>query len=402
MITVDEAIERVRNSVSPLGSELVPTTATLGRILAAAVKTVHPLPLFDQSAVDGFAVRHADVVRTPSTLPIAFVVAAGAPDQRPDLVAGTSARIFTGGLLPKGADTIVRQELTSANDNSVTVLETVARGADVRWEGEELPPGSQLCVPGTRVNAGLIGALTMSGTHQTEVARQPRVRVLVTGDEVVPGGLALRLGQVPDSNGPLISAVLRQWGIESVIVDYVADRPEAVERALRTAFDDADLVISSGGVSVGDFDFIPSIAESIGCERIFWNVAQRPGAPLYAASRNGVHVFGLPGNPAAVLVNMYVYVRLALDALAASDPAPRWQRGKEPESLRGLPDKTLWLRCLARTDNRGFVRLAALPRQASHMLSNLAESNALARVPPTKADGGSSQGSLLSWLPLDC
>jgi molybdopterin molybdotransferase len=401
MITVDEAMDRVRTSVPRLESELVPTTATLGRVLAEAVTTLHPLPLFHQSAVDGFAVQHPDIARPPVTLPIASVVAAGPRGRTPDLAAGAAARIFTGALLPEGADTVVRQELTSADEKSVTIHDTVTRGADVRWQGEELPAGSPLCAPGTRVNSGLIGALILSGACHVKVVRQPRVRVLVTGDEITPSGLPLRLGQVPDSNGPLISAALTQWGVDSIVVDYVPDRPDDVARALRAAFDDADLVISSGGVSVGDFDFIPSIAESIGCERILWNVAQRPGGPLYVARRNGIHLFGLPGNPAAVLVNMHVYVRLALDALATSSPALRWQRGKGPEPFRGVREKTLWLRCLAGTDEWGVMGLAPLPHQASHMLSNLAVSNALARVPPTGPDHGSLERIVLSWLPLD-
>jgi molybdopterin molybdotransferase len=247
MITVDEAIDRVRTSVPRLNAELVPTTATLGRVLTEPVTTLHPLPRFHQSAVDGFAVRHPDIARTPATLPIACVVAAGPRGRTPDLAAGTAARIFTGALLPEGADTIVRQELTSADEKYVTVHERVTRGADVRWEGEELPAGSPLCAPGTRVKAGLIGALVLSGACHVKVVRRPRVRVLVTGDEITPSGLPLGLGQVPDSNGPLISAALTQWGVDSIVVDYVPDRPDAVERALRAAFDDADLVISSGG-----------------------------------------------------------------------------------------------------------------------------------------------------------
>ena len=206
--------------------------------------------------------------------------------------------------------------------------------------------------------------------------------MLVTGDELVPSGQPLGLGQTPDTNGPMIRATLAGWGIADVTVAQVPDRREAVVDALAAAFADADLVVTSGGVSVGDFDFVPSAAEEVGATRVFWKVAQRPGGPLYVAEKDGTHLFGLPGNPAAVLVNLHVYVRRALDRLTGLDPDARWRTGVPATPPRRIADRTFWLRAAATTDAAGRTVLSPLGHQGSHMLSNLSEATAIARVPP--------------------
>ncbi len=173
-----------------------------------------------------------------------------------------------------------------------------------------------------------------------------------------------------------------------------------IERALRDCLDTTDVIVTTGGVSVGDFDFIPPVAEAIGFERVLWGVAQRPGRPVYVARRDDVLLFGLPGNPAAVLANLHVYARLALDAMVGLDPSARWRLGVGPEGARRLEERTMWLRCRAATDEQGVVRLTALRHQGSHMLSNLALANALARVPPCDA-ADDQLPPVLSWLDLD-
>lgn len=403
MITVDEAIARISASASPLGTETVPTRDALGRVLAAPVHSAHPLPLFDQSAVDGYAVRHADVRSVPATLPMGPIVAAGHQGEHPVLSPGSAARIFTGGLLPTGADTIVRQELTSADGSTVTVHGAVAAGADLRRMGEELEPGARVCEAGVAVSPGLVGALVLAGVQVVTVARRPRIIVLVTGDEIVSAGTPLGLGQVPDSNGPLIDAVLRRWDTAPVGVGHVGDRFDEVTRTLGAALDDADLVITTGGVSVGDFDFVPGAAASLGVEEVLWKVAQRPGGPLYVGRRGDTHLFGLPGNPAAVLVNLHVYVRLALDVMTGLDPRRRWRRGVVAPGLWRRTDRTFWMRGAVVVDDEGTIRLSELDRQASHMLSNLAVADALVRVPPISSASPGDDGetpSVVSWLPL--
>lgn len=381
LLSVDESLARVLAASTALPVESVPLEAALGRVLAQPVRSAHPLPLFDQSGVDGYALHHADLAQLPARLPLVATMAATAQDHRPTLARGTAARILTGGLLPLAADTVVRQELTQREGDHVVILEAVECGVDIRRMGEEVAAGAPVAGAGALVHPGLLGALALAGAHQLAVRAQPRVVVLITGDEVVPHGAPLRLGQVPDANGPLLRAHLAQWGCAPLRVEYVPDREDAVRDALARAFADADIVLSSGGVSVGDYDFIPATAEKLGAERLLWKVAQKPGMPLYVARHGRALLFGLPGNPASVLVNLHVYVRAALDRMLGLDPALRWRSGVAPETLRREPNKTFWLRASASTDARGVTRLRTLGGQASHMLGNLAQANALVRVP---------------------
>ena len=388
MIPVDEALTRVIAAATPLGAETLPLSAARGRVLAAEVRSQHPLPLFTQSAVDGYAIRAADLAHTPCMLPLGTAVAARAQHTHPVLAPGMAMRILTGGLLPLGADTVVRQEHTQHDAARVTILQPVKTGTDIRHAGEEMPQGAVLAATSTRITPGLIGTLALGGVHRVPVWRLPRIVVLVSGDEVVREGGALNqallLGQVPDANGPLLQAFLEAWGVPPLRIEPVADTAEAVRTAMARAFADADLVLTTGGVSVGDHDYIPSVAESLGAKRILWKVAQKPGMPLYVARREGVLLFGLPGNPASVLVNLIVYVRAALDAMQCLDPGQRWQSLPPAQDI-GPRDalKTLWLRAVQCHDAHGQLTLRKLRGQASHMLGNLAEANALLRLEPT-------------------
>ena len=380
MISVDEALARIDAATTALPETRVGLPDALGRVLAQPVFSAHALPLFDQSAVDGYAVRHADLAAASTRLPLGATIAAAAHAQMPVLAPGTAARIFTGGLLPHGADTVVRQELARREEGFV-ILDTVAPGSDIRRAGEEIAAGAQLAAAGTRISPGLVGALALAGVHELGVRAQPRIVVLVTGDEVVAPGMALALGQVPDANGPLLAAYLRQWQCPALRIEYVSDREDAVVDALQRAFADADLVLSTGGVSVGDYDFVPKAAEALGAERLLWKVAQKPGMPLYVARHGRTLLFGLPGNPASVLVNLQVYVRHALERMQGLDPVARWRHGRMAAPGKREATKTFWLRAQADIDDDGQVQLQPLRGQASHMLGNLAHANALVRVP---------------------
>jgi molybdopterin molybdotransferase len=399
MIPVDEALARVLAAVPALGIEELPPTAALGRVLAVPAQSAHPLPLFTQSAVDGYAVHQADLARLPARLPLAQHIAAGAHAQAPRLAPGSAARILTGGLLPLGADTVVRQERCQREGGHLLVAEPIASGTDIRERGEEMPAGAEIAGVGARLSPGLIAALALGGVSRVQLHRQPRVVVLVSGDEVVAGGAPLALGQVPDANGPLLAAYFQHWRLPLLRLEAVADTEAAVRAALARAFAEADLVITTGGVSVGDHDYIPAVAESLGAERLLWKVAQKPGMPLYVARHRGALLFGLPGNPASVLVNLLVYVRAALDAMAGLAPSERWRSAEAPSTnLRADPQKTLWLRAVQQPDAVGRPRLHKLGGQASHMLGNLAQANALLRLPPA------SEGPLpaqLRWLALE-
>jgi molybdopterin molybdotransferase len=397
VIPVDDALGIVTGAVAPLPTETVALGDAFGRVLAADVSAAFPLPPFDQSAVDGYAARHADIARVPVTLPVKGVVAARGYDKRPFLDLGTLMRIFTGGVVPDGADTIVRQEATlPGGDERITVNDPVEFGADMRHAGDELAAGSLIAPSGAPVTPGVCGALALAGVDKVTVRAAPRISVFVTGDEVVPLGHALQLGQVPDTNGPLMRALLQSWGATPVAVEHVADTETAVRDALEHALGASNLVLTSGGVSVGDYDFIPKVACDLGAEVLLHKVAQKPGMPLFVAKRDNCVLIGLPGNPGAVFVNLHVYVRAALDVMAGLDPRARWRRAPMPHGVRRERDKTFWLRARAvYGDDDGRVRLEQLGHQASHMLSNLTEATALVRIPP---DG--VPADTVEWLPL--
>ena len=383
LLPVDEALARVIAAAMPLGIETLPLAAARSRVLAADCHSAHPLPLFTQSAVDGYALRRADLGALPATLPLAAPIAARGHRETPVLPPGMAARILTGSLLPHGADTVVRQEWTERLDDAVRLLDCGPPGTDIRVAGEEMAAGVRIAAAGALVTPGLIGALALGGVQEVAVWRLPRVVVLVSGDEVVQDGGPLLPGQVPDANGPLVAAYLAQWGVPLLRLKAVADRPDAVHAAMARAFEDAELVLTTGGVSVGDHDYIPRVAEALGAERLVWKVAQKPGMPLYVARRDGRLLFGLPGNPASVLVNLVVYVRAALDAMQGLAPAARWHPAAPPEAVRDR-HKTLWRRVRR---GPGGATLQALGGQASHMLGNLAEADALLRLAP-EAEGG--------------
>ena len=397
MIDVDEALRRVLAATPSLGSETIPLAQALDRVLATAACAAHALPSFTQSAVDGYAVCQRDIAAAPLALPLMQHIAAMARDTTPVLAPGTAARILTGGLLPQNADTVVRQERTRREEGHVHILEAVVRGTDVRRVGEEMAAGREIAAAGSLLTPGLIGALAVAGLVRVPVKRHPRVIVLVSGDEVAPLGAPLRLGQVPDANGPLVCAWLQRWGIVPTRFAYLADDPTAVRRELDCALNEADLVLTTGGVSVGDHDYIPATAEALGAERLLWKVAQKPGMPLFVARRGRTLLFGLPGNPASVLVNLMVYVRSALDMMMGLSATARWQPAQAPHDLKREAQKTFWLRAVLDHRRDGQALLRPLRGQGSHMLGNLAKANALARVPSLEE---ATDARTLLWVPL--
>jgi molybdopterin molybdotransferase len=398
VIPVDDALAIITGAAKPLGELELPHIAALGHVLAAPVYSASELPPFDQSAVDGYAVRHADIASVPVTLPVKGVVTARGQEKRPFLDLGTMMRIFTGGVVPDGADTIVRQEATEyGGDERTTVTEPIALGADLRRAGEELPAGSLVADAGAVVTPGLVGAVATVGALELRVRSRPTVSVFVTGDEVVsPTHGPLELGQVFDSNGPMIAAHMKTWGIGNAVGwQHLHDSESMLRSDLDRAFQHADLIITTGGVSVGDLDYIPKVAQELGAEVLFHKVAQKPGMPLFVAKRDGCLLMGLPGNPGAVFVNLHVYVRALLDTMAGLDPRARWRRAPMPDGIRREKVKTFWLRARAVYEDDGSVRIEQLGHQASHMLSNLADATALVRIPPEGEDADT-----VEWLPL--
>jgi molybdopterin molybdotransferase len=406
MISLDEAFAAYARVLRALPTETIPVLEGLHRVLAEPVASATDLPRFDQSAMDGYAFRAADVATasdgTPVQLAIARQIAAGDPPSRATLADVTAARILTGAPVPPGADTVIPQERIRREGDALVFTSPYPSRKNIRYRGEELSRNSPVAAAGSRVSPGLLASLVNAGITELCVHRRPTIRLLVTGDEVRPAGSRLDPGQIPDSNGPLVRAVLASWGYPAPEIGYVADRGEAVRDALARAFDGADVVITTGGASAGDRDFLPIVAESLNVQRVFWQVAQKPGKPLYFGVRDvdgrRAALLALPGNPGAVLIGMTLHLRRALDLLeGVAEPQPVWAVGVLASAVERDAQRARLVRMRLDYDG-GAARLTPLHLQDSHMLSNLATADVLVRI-----DAGETPlhaGDHLPWMPL--
>jgi molybdopterin molybdotransferase len=399
LLSLDAALASYAR-IRPLAAQALSPEAALGHVLAAAVHATVDLPMYRQSAVDGYALRADDVKQAGAALPLVGEVRAGVAATAP-LQAGQAMRIFTGGRLPDGADTVARQEIVARDGERIVVREALPAGADVRQRGEELQAGTVLAQTGQRLHAGLLAALAMAGVRELSAIAPPRVALLVTGDEIAHGAEPGDAG-VYDANGPLVRSWFRERGLPAPATTYVVDDYAQLREALAAALATADLVLTTGGVSVGDHDLVRPVASELGMREVFWQVAQKPGKPLYFALRDDAGgrqkiVLGLPGNPGAVLIGLHVHVAAVLARLqGAGDIAPAWRPGRLAAAVRSDAREQL-LRMVLRIDDSGQVWLDRLGRQASHMLSNLSSASALVRIPAGRALDAQA---VVQWLPL--
>src|SRR3954451_17310119 len=316
LLTLDDAITRVLERVEPLPSEDVPVRDALGRILAEDARAAVDLPPFPNSAMDGFAVRAAD---TPARLPVVARIAAGRPADRP-LAPGEAMGIATGGVVPEGADAVIPIEYVVDHDNEVEISEAVAAGANVRPRGGDVAAGDAVVPRGARLGAAQLGALAAAGVVDVACGRRPHVVVLTTGTELRRPGEALGPGEVYEATGLLLSAALAAAGAAVEELASVEDDDEAHRRAIGRGLE-ADVLVTSGGVSVGPHDLVRRIEADLGVEEVFWGVAVKPGKPVSFGVRGGRLAFGLPGNPVSALVGCELFVRPAVLALqGAIDP----------------------------------------------------------------------------------
>jgi molybdopterin molybdotransferase len=389
LLPLDEAIAEVLARAMPLPSETVPLAGARGRVLAEPARAAVDLPPFASSAMDGFAVRSTD---TPGTLVVVERIAAGRPASRA-LAAREAMGIATGGVVPDGADAVVPIEDVVDHDNSVEIPSDVVSTANVRPRGGDTAEGDEVVAAGTRLGAAQIGALAAAGVPEVRVARRPRAAVLATGTELRAPGESLEPGQIYEANGVMLSAALDATGavVDSIpaVVDEEGAHRAALERALA-----ADVVVSSGGVSVGPHDLVRRVAQELGVDEVFWRVAVKPGKPVSFGTRGATLVFGLPGNPVSTLVGFELFVRPALRALEGErDPGPRWEAGTLARSIRrnGVRDELVRAR---RTDEG----LEPLGGQESHMIVRAAAADALVHVP--RGDGELAAGASVRFLPL--
>jgi molybdopterin molybdotransferase len=393
LLTIEEALEQVLAHARPAGAELVETAESAGRVLAAPVVALTDLPPFPSSAMDGFAVRAAD---TPGTLPVTVRIAAGRPAERP-LRRGEAMGIATGGVLPDGADAVVPIERAADGGDDVEIADAASAGDNVRPRGGDVKAGDEVLPAGTRVSPSQVGAIAAAGLAQVSCAVRPRAVVLTTGTELRPAGETLGPGEIYESNGAMLAALLRSAGALVERLDPVADdepsHRAALERGLR-----ADVLVTTGGVSVGPHDLVRAIEAELGVEEVFWGVAVRPGKPLSFGVRERTLVFGLPGNPVSSLVGAELFVRPALLALQGAALAhPRWDRATLAAPLKRNAARDELARARSRVGEDG-IELVPVSGQESHMIVRAAGADALVLIP--RGDGDVGAGTSVRYLRL--
>lgn len=312
MIPVSEALQRIRQTLKPLQPTRIGLSTSQGYVLTEDVVANVSIPNFNQSSMDGYAFRYKDF-RQSNEFMIGGEVAAG-DHLKIDTNPQQAIRIFTGAAVPPGFDTVVMQEKTTVDGTKLLVLdEELVEGSNVRKEGAEILRGKVALPKGSLLTPAAIGFLTGVGTTEVFVFPKPVVHIIATGKELVKPGATLEHGQVYESNSLMLKAALNLSGIHDISMSLVTDDVTAISNALQNALEQADLILLSGGVSVGDYDFVLEAAQACGIGQLFHKVAQRPGKPLYAGTKNGRMIFGLPGNPASVLTCFYQYVSAAIE-----------------------------------------------------------------------------------------
>ncbi|NUQ00064.1 MAG: molybdopterin molybdotransferase MoeA [Armatimonadetes bacterium] len=376
-LPVESALERVLACCRRLPAESVALAASLGRVTHGEVHSDLDLPPFDNSAVDGYAVRAGDLAAT-DRLPVQTTVAAG--DQPVTLLPGHAAKIMTGAPLPAGADAVVMVEQTETVDGQVRFGSGVRLGAHCRRVGEDLRRGGVVVRDGTTIGHPEMALLAAVGAAEVAVARRPRAAVVSTGDELVDITVQPRPGQLRDSSLYALPAQLAAWGVEIVEVARAADSPEALE-PLFGRFEELDLVLTAGGVSMGDRDFVRPVFERLG-QPEFWRVAIKPGKPLLFGRLGQALFFGLPGNPVSSMVTTDLFVRPAVDALLGRRDGARLQvRGRLSVAFRSDANRTEYVRVVAEPDADGVWQALPTGDQSSGMMTSMQGANAYAVVP---------------------
>ncbi|WP_425916909.1 molybdopterin molybdotransferase MoeA [Acinetobacter sp. TSRC1-2] len=397
LITVDQALDLVLNRTKSLTTETLELNQALNRYLAADVYSNINLPLFSQSAVDGYALCAQSAIEPHAEFELIGEIQAGHLSEL-QLKAGQAVRIFTGAKIPVGTTTVARQEIVKViNISKIIMTENLKSNADIREVGEEISIGQLLANKGQALSVGAIASLSMAGISTVSVFKYPKVAVIITGDEVATTVEDFVSGKIFDANAPLIKAWFQNAG-QQIEIFHVADTEEAVKELIQKLSKSYDLILTTGGVSVGDYDFIRPVTLDLGFEQIFWKVKQKPGKPMFfaqleRADDSHCYLLGLPGNPAAVYVGMQIYTSTLLNALQGQKQQPNWFSAVLTHDMK-LDGRERFLRMSASFD-QSILKVKSLSKQQSHMLSNLMQANCLVRIPAGLAF---SEGQILQGL----
>jgi len=398
---VEKAREVIARFLEPVSVvECVPVRGGLGRVLAEDIVSPLDVPAHDNSAMDGYAVRFSDLKSSgETTLKVSGNAFAGAP-YAGAMQPGECVRIMTGGIVPAGADTIVMQEHVKVAGDQVTIGTGHRKGQNLRRAGEDLAAGQVALRRGSELRPAEIGLIASLGIGEVAVFRRLRVAFFSTGDELVSIGTVPKEGQIYDSNRYTIYGMLERLGCEVIDMGVVRDDPALLEKAFAQAAGAADVVITSGGVSVGEADFVKDLLNKLG-EVVFWKIAMKPGRPLAYGKIAGAHFFGLPGNPVSVMVTFYQFVRDALLRLSGRDPVPALPTFRVPctSTLKKAPGRTEFQRGVLARDASGAWSVRVTGEQGSGILRSMSEANCFIILPTEQ--GNVAAGTLVDVQVMD-
>ena len=381
---IEEARRLVLDRVVPLEAEPVALKDALGRVLAEPVTSADAVPGFDNSAMDGYAVRAADTAGANggARLRVVDESRAGHPAQR-RLAEGEAVAISTGAMVPEGADAVVRVEDTDAGSQEVEIRVEVEAGRDIRRAGEDIAAGEAVLAAGDEIGPAEAGVLVSVGRGEVACARRPRVNLLTTGDELQEPGEPLRPGAIRNSNAYSVSGLIRRSGAVLGTVEMVPDDRDATADALARALT-GDVVVISGGVSVGPHDHVRPTLAALGAEEVFWGVALRPGKPTwFGVAPSGCLVFGLPGNPVSAMVTFLLFVRPAIRAMLGASPTQADRATAVLDSdYPKQPGRAHVVRCRLELRDDGW-HATPTKDQGSHVLTSMLGADALAIIPTT-------------------
>ena len=399
-LTVEQALARIEQDVQAVdGTERLALREALGRVLASDVHASFDVPIHTNSAMDGYAVRADDLpAQEPRKLHVVGESFAGHP-YRGRLEPGECVRIMTGAVLPEGADTVLMQEHVEAQADHIVVEPGHKPGDNVRHAGEELHRGDRVLACGRRLNAADLGLLASLGISEVDVLRRPIVAFFSTGDELKSVGQPLSEGQIYDSNRYTLYAMLQRLNVQIIDMGVVGDAPADVEHAFRLAAQQADVVITTGGVSVGAADYIKQTLERLG--RVgFWKIAMKPGRPLAFGELGRALFFGLPGNPVSVMATFALFARVAILKLSGERTTPPLRlRATTLDRLKKRPGRTDFQRGILRQEEDGRLVVGTTGLQGSHVLSSMSRANCFIVIP---RDAGDVEiGSEVEIIPFD-
>ena len=406
LISLEDVRRNILERISVLPAEEVDLADASGRTLASSVTSADAIPPFDNTAMDGFVVRYEDLAEAnenqPVTLPVTGIIEAGMPGDQP-LGSGEAMRIYTGAVIPPGGTAVIPFEICEQNGrDSVTFVKPAKSGQHIRRQGEDVAKGGEVLKEGTRLSPAAIGLLASVGASRVSVYRRPRVAVHSSGNELVPIESALSPGKIRNSNLYSLCARIQSWGGIPIPRPVLSDDIESIRKGIAdTLAESPDAILTTGGISAGDLDYIREVAREMGEDVHIRKVAMKPGKPLVDGTIGGTPFFGLPGNPAACLVSFEMFVRPALARMEGrKDGIPPMRSGGLAEGCRLGPGQRMrWLRGRVLPDNSGGADQIHLPKgQGSHLLTGFSTANCLVHVPASETELAS--GSLVEYWSL--